>query len=61
MFDIALIKIPPPGKGSLPVAGLGRSGELLVGEEVYVIGSPLGLDQTLTRGIVSAARKTIWF
>jgi serine protease Do len=54
IFDIALVKIPPPSKGSLPVAKLGDSSRLLVGVEVYAIGNPLGLEQTLTRGIVSA-------
>jgi serine protease Do len=54
IFDIALVKIPPPTKGSLPVAKLGDSSRLLVGVEVYAIGNPLGLEQTLTRGIVSA-------
>jgi len=57
IFDIALIKIPPPTTGSLPVAKLGDSSQLLVGEEVYAIGNPLGLEQTLTHGIVSAINR----
>ena len=57
IFDVALIKIPPPTKGSLPVATLGDSSRLAVGVEVYAIGNPLGLDQTLTRGIVSAVNR----
>ncbi len=59
IFDIALIKIPPPTKGSLPVATLGNSSRLAVGVEVYAIGNPLGLDQTLTRGIVSAVNRMV--
>jgi S1-C subfamily serine protease len=59
IFDIALIKIPPPTKGTLPVARLGSSGRLLVGTEVYAIGNPLGLEQTLTRGIVSAVDRLL--
>ena len=59
IFDVALIKIPPPSQGTLPVAKLGDSSSLLVGEEVYVIGNPLGLDQTLSRGIVSAVNRTL--
>jgi S1-C subfamily serine protease len=58
-FDIALIRIPPPDKGSLNVATLGDSSGLVVGEDVYAIGSPLGLDQTLTRGIVSALNRRL--
>jgi serine protease Do len=59
IFDIALIKIPTPTKGTLPVAKLGNSSNLSVGIEVYAIGNPLGLDQTLTRGIVSAVNRMV--
>ena len=59
IFDIALIKIPPPSTGSLPVATFGNSSELLVGVEVYAIGNSLGLEQTLTRGIVSAVDRML--
>jgi serine protease Do len=59
IFDIALIKIPPPTKGTLPVAKLGNSSALAVGVEVYAIGNPLGLDQSLTRGIVSAINRMV--
>ena len=59
VFDIAVLRIPAPSKGSLPAAKLGNSAELLVGEEVYAIGNPLGLEQTLTRGIVSAINQTL--
>jgi serine peptidase DegS len=39
---------------NLPVMPLGRSDRLQVGDEVLAIGSPLGLSQTVTHGIVSA-------
>ena len=55
--DVALIKIDPP-KG-LPVAQLGDSDELKVGEWVMAIGNPFGLDQTVTVGIVSAKWRKI--
>ena len=58
-FDIALIRIPRPTQGSLPVATLGDSSKLRVGEDVYAIGNPLGLDQTLTRGVVSAINRML--
>jgi len=55
--DVALIKIDPP-KG-LPVAQLGDSDKLKVGEWVMAIGNPFGLDQTVTVGIVSAKWRKI--
>lgn len=54
VYDIAVIRIPPPKQGSLPVVELGDSSALDVGDEVFAVGDPLGLEQTLTRGIVSA-------
>ncbi len=59
LFDIALIRIPPPDKGQLPVAVLGDSDGLRVGDEVFAIGNPFGLDQTLSRGIVSAVNRIL--
>ena len=58
-FDIAVIRIPKPSRGSLPAATLGDSEKVLVGDDVFAIGNPLGLDQTLTRGIVSAVNRTL--
>jgi serine protease Do len=50
--DIALLKIEAGGE--LPVAPLGNSDELQIGEWVIAIGNPFGLDHTVTAGIVSA-------
>jgi serine protease Do len=50
--DIAVIKIN--AKEALPVAPLGDSDQLDVGEWVMAIGNPFGLDNTVTSGIVSA-------
>jgi len=41
------------------VAVPGSSARLRVGEEVLAIGNPLGLEQTLTRGIVSAINRIL--
>jgi serine protease Do len=55
--DIALLQIVTDGK-PLPVAELGDSDSLKVGEWVIAIGNPLGLDHTVTLGIVSAKGRT---
>ena len=52
--DLAVLKIELPA-AKLPPIPLGSSRELQVGQRVYAIGNPFGLDQTLTTGIVSAA------
>ncbi|HET6464119.1 MAG TPA: trypsin-like peptidase domain-containing protein [Nitrospiria bacterium] len=59
IFDLALLRIPLPSSGKLPVAVLGDSDRVRVGDEVLAIGNPLGLDQTLTRGIVSAINRIL--
>jgi len=56
--DIAVLKIDAP-QAKLPPLALGSSKELLVGQKVYAIGNPFGLDQTLTTGVVSALNREI--
>jgi S1-C subfamily serine protease len=56
--DLAVLKIDAP-KDKLPPIALGTSRDLQVGQQVYAIGNPFGLDQTLTRGIVSALNREI--
>jgi S1-C subfamily serine protease len=50
--DIAVIKIknPPQDLNCIP---LGNSNDLKIGQKVYAIGNPFGLDRTLTSGIIS--------
>lgn len=55
--DIALIKIKP--QASLPVAEIGDSEKVKVGEWVIAIGNPFGLEATVTAGIVSAKGRVI--
>jgi serine protease Do len=55
--DLALIKIKPGD--SLPVADIGDSDKLRVGDWVIAIGNPFGLEQTVTAGIVSAKGRVI--
>jgi S1-C subfamily serine protease len=52
--DLAVLRIEPrPGDAPLPVAKLGDSDSLTVGEWVIAIGNPYGLDGTVSLGIVS--------
>ncbi len=53
--DLAVLVIK---LGKLPVMTLGRSDRLQVGDDVLAIGNPLGLQQTVTHGIVSAVGRS---
>jgi serine protease Do len=52
ILDVAVLRITVPDT-ALPAATLGDSDTLQVGEEVVAIGNPMGLDQTLTHGVIS--------
>jgi putative serine protease PepD len=55
--DLALLRIRPRGRvRPLP---LGDSGTVRVGDTALAIGNPLGLEHTLTLGVVSSVRRTI--
>jgi len=56
--DIGVIKVAAPSSELTPLQ-LGDSSALQVGDEVVAIGSPLGLNETVTSGIVSALNRTI--
>jgi serine protease Do len=57
--DLAVLRVKPP-KPLTPVR-LGRSNDALVGESVIAIGNPLGLQHTVTTGIVSALDRDLQF
>ncbi len=54
--DLAVLKLSAPSSELFPLA-LGDSGKLLVGDNVVAIGSPFGLEETVTSGIVSALHR----
>ncbi len=56
--DLAVLRIRAPAAKLRPVP-IGESQDLLVGQAVFAIGNPFGLDQTLTTGVVSARSRTI--
>ena len=56
--DLAVLKIEAPAADLLPIT-VGTSQNIRVGQSVYAIGNPFGLDQTLTTGVVSALDREI--
>lgn len=56
--DLAVLKIDVPFKQPRPIL-IGESHNLKVGQKVFAIGNPFGLDWTLTTGIVSALDRSI--
>ncbi|MDZ7641393.1 MAG: trypsin-like peptidase domain-containing protein [Desulfurivibrio sp.] len=56
--DLAVLRIEAPAKRLAPLP-MGKSDNLLVGQQVFAIGNPFGLDQTMTSGIVSALGREI--
>ncbi|HIE65511.1 MAG TPA: trypsin-like serine protease [Nitrospiria bacterium] len=54
--DLAMIKIPH--EPNLPIALLGDSARIQVGEWAIAIGNPFGLDRTVTVGVISATGRT---
>ncbi len=56
--DLAVLRIKIPNRRPAPVP-IGTSHDLRVGQKVYAIGNPFGLDWTLTTGIVSALDRSL--
>jgi len=55
-YDLAVIKI---SKGNQPTITVGNSSTLNIGDQVIAFGSPLGLDHTVTSGIVSSLNRPV--
>jgi S1-C subfamily serine protease len=58
IYDLAVLRIPG-ARTNLPKTTLGNSDLVRIGEEVVAIGNPLGLEQTLTRGVVSGLNRFV--
>ncbi|ATC66240.1 hypothetical protein CMV30_18860 [Nibricoccus aquaticus] len=57
-LDLALLKIDDlPEGAALPFVSLGESNGLTEGQTVFAIGSPLGLDRTVSQGIISSRNR----
>ncbi len=56
--DIAILQVDAPAAELVPIE-MGRSDNLRVGQQAYVLGNPFGLDGTLTTGIISSLNRTL--
>ena len=56
--DLAILKIEAPVAELFPIT-FGDSGSLLVGEKIYAIGNPFGLERTFTSGVISNLNRSI--
>ncbi|GMH44565.1 hypothetical protein BSKO_12517 [Bryopsis sp. KO-2023] len=57
--DVAVLKIDDNNPGELNPVAVGSSGDLVVGQKVFAIGNPFGLDHTLTTGVISGIGREI--
>jgi S1-C subfamily serine protease len=57
-YDLAVLRISAPRDKLKPIP-VGSSADLQVGQKVFAIGNPFGLDQSLTTGVVSQLGRTI--
>jgi S1-C subfamily serine protease len=57
--DIAVLRVAVPAGLEFTPFGVANSSELLVGQKAIAIGSPFGLEQTLTHGVISALGRQI--
>ncbi|MFM8896120.1 MAG: S1C family serine protease, partial [Actinomycetales bacterium] len=55
-YDLAVVKVDRTGLATVP---LGSSADLVVGDPVIAVGSPLGLQGTVTTGIISALNRPV--
>jgi len=56
--DVAILKIDAPAAELIPIT-LGNSTHLRVGQQVFAIGNPFGLERTLTTGVISSLNRML--
>jgi len=59
--DLAVIKINPDSRARLSPISWGRSDDLMIGETTIAIGNPVGLQNTVTTGVISALNREVRF
>ena len=57
-YDLAVLQLSE-SRTAFPPIPIGASGDLKVGQAVYAIGNPFGLERTLTTGVISALNRTL--
>ena len=57
MLDLAVLQLERPPKDAF-IAAIGDADEVSVGDQVFVVGAPLGISHTLTVGHISGRRRT---
>jgi serine protease Do len=55
--DLALLKVEDLGDTKLPFVYLGDNDRIKTGEEVFAIGNPMGLERTVTNGVISTKNR----
>jgi serine protease Do len=56
-LDLALLRLPLPGDLKLRPAVLGSQDDLNAGDAVFAVGNPLGLERTVSQGILSTLKR----
>lgn len=56
-LDLALLRLRSPDGNSFPITYVQGAEELAAGQDVFAIGAPLGLERTVTRGVIATTQR----